>query len=127
MHDQALVIGRKFMRIDAKHGEHIGHLEATAYHEAGHAVVAFQFHLRVKSVTIIPDAERATSGSCSHAQGFGPSIEYERSDRNRLRIERAVMCSLAGLEAQRKYRSSSVRNYHAQSDYAKAADLASAL
>lgn len=33
------------------------------------------------------------------------------------------MVSLAGLEAQRKHRASSVRNYHAHSDYQQAVNL----
>lgn len=99
--------------------------EATAYHEAGHAVVAFWLGLRVHSVTIVPDAVGGTVGVCRHSAGIGRSVDYDRSDRNRLRMERAVMCSLAGIEAQRKHRASSVRNYHAHSDYEKAVDLVS--
>ena len=51
-----------------------------------------------------------------------PRLE-ELTDAKRLTAERYAIFALAGLEAQRWYRASSVRRYHASSDYRNAVDV----
>jgi ATP-dependent Zn protease len=60
---------------------------ATTYHEAGHAVAAqaLEVKLRREVVTIIPDEAAGSLGSCASQQPVNRSIEWNRSDRNRIR------------------------------------------
>jgi hypothetical protein len=51
------------------------------------------------------------------------AIEIEPTGRTRLLAEKRAVVSLAGLEAQRRYRPSSVRNYHGSDDYQNAASI----
>jgi hypothetical protein len=51
--------------------------------------------------------------------------DVDSSDRARIRAEKNIILCLAGMEAQRRHRASSVRSHHAGSDYAAAVDLAS--
>jgi ATP-dependent Zn protease len=102
-------------------------VEATAYHEAGHAVVAYLLNAPVKrkGATIIPNPEEGSTG-CVHA-GFtfrrGHRPDENKSDVVRLRCERQAMVLLAGVEAQRKFNRRSVRSYHTQSDFNGAVGL----
>jgi hypothetical protein len=52
-------------------------------------------------------------------------LDSDTSDKKRLRVERDILVALAGMEAQRRFRSRSVRRYHAQQDYQNAVDRAS--
>jgi hypothetical protein len=106
-------------------------LWATAYHEAGHVVAALAYRkgIRRQGTTIFPDAEGALGSvyMLKHIPG-DPSVGGSyRGDlltgRMRLRIEDDVIVSLAGGAAQRKFRPSSVRSYHGQSDNEAANDL----
>jgi ATP-dependent Zn protease len=45
----------------------------TAYHEAGHAVAAYELRLPFRYVTIIPDEEKMTLGHIIY-RGFGPDF-----------------------------------------------------
>ncbi len=69
----------------------------TAYHEAGHAVAAYELRLPFRYVTIIPDEEKMTLGHIIY-RGFGPDFhpEYDTSPRIRRKLDRAIICSLAG-------------------------------
>jgi hypothetical protein len=98
---------------------------ATAYHEAGHAVVTFWLGLRLRSLTIVPDLTQGSTGSCHHSSLGLRGVDYSPSDKNRLRAERGIIVALAGMEAQRRFRPRSVRHYHAWHDYRNAVDLAS--
>lgn len=70
-------------------------VEATAYHEAGHAVVTLALRRKVYSVTIIPDA--TTHGRVHHESPLrGIRLEFDGSSRARLRAEEAIMISLGG-------------------------------
>jgi len=93
-------------------------LEATAYHEAGHAVVNchLKIALRREGVTIVPDKVAGTGGTSSHRKTISSTIEYDASDRNRIRAERYVQGLIAGEMAQRRYNPRSVRNEHGSSD-----------
>jgi ATP-dependent Zn protease len=92
--------------------------KATAYHEAGHAVIAHYLHIRVMEASIEPN--EFSSGHVKHQRLLNKTIEFDRSDRNRLKMERLVIICLAGLEAQRRASPRSVRYYHAQMDYENA-------
>ncbi len=97
-------------------------LLAVAYHEAGHAVVSWQLGvpLRRTGVTIIPHG--STAGATHHWQVVGRDVEWDLSDRNRLRTEKLVQICLAGNVAQRRFDPRSVRGVHADSDHQQAVD-----
>jgi hypothetical protein len=98
----------------------------TAHHEAAHAVVAFWLRVRIapKGVTIVPDGDARGSIYISHKIGGDPTVG-EVTDKMVANAERRVMILLAGLEGQRRYRASSVRNWHAHTDYTHAVNLLS--
>jgi ATP-dependent Zn protease len=67
--------------------------EATAYHEAGHAVVALALGRPVHQVSIRPDRERL--GVCAFGKAvFRPSEDW---------LEREILISLGGLAAEARY------------------------
>jgi len=68
--------------------------EIAAYHEAGHAVVAYLLHRLVRGVTIIPD--RDMQGCCYLAKGKSIHPDYDRSHKTRLELERHAMISWGG-------------------------------
>ena len=60
-------------------------LEATAYHEAGHAVRAYRYDIKIKSVTIKPDEDslgRITSDNL--LKGLHPDIEITPHARDKM-------------------------------------------
>jgi hypothetical protein len=80
-------------------------VEATAHHEAGHAVVAWRTGLKFKHVTIVPSEEGDSLGHVLHASApgwFRPDVEL--SGRVRLRIERHIVVGFAGQLAEAKFR-----------------------
>lgn len=90
-------------------GEHDigkGHMAAlekspkpTAYHEAGHAVIGREMHLRVTSCSIIPEGD--TLGCCRFDirwKDFHP--DSDMSSKVRYRLERDIIATLAGPEAE---------------------------
>jgi hypothetical protein len=96
---------------------------ATAFHEAGHAVVAYRLRYAPRSATIIAEADYA--GQVAHPNVLrGINLEIDGSDQARLRAERLIKICLAGPAAQRHHRPTSFRRWQAQSDYDLAADLA---
>ena len=69
------------------------HLEATAYHEAGHAVVALALDRPVQRVSILPD--RDLLGWCEFGKRvFRPSQDW---------LEREILIALAGLAAEARH------------------------
>jgi hypothetical protein len=99
-------------------------LRATAYHEAGHAVAAYVQGIGIgrKGVSVVRDGD--TDGRVYAHKGFNGNPEYDRSG-TRLGAERRTVVTLAGEAAQRKFRVSSVRRYHAGSDWDNAVNLMS--
>lgn len=97
--------------------------KVTAYHEAGHAVVAYKLGIRLarKGVTIV--SEEGSRGAVWHTGALGGRPDSQITDKMICNAERLVMVSLAGIESQQRYRKSSVRHYHAHSDYQSAVDL----
>jgi hypothetical protein len=93
--------------------------EATAYHEAGHAIAAWKLESRVFRVTLEPDED--SLGKTFHSNPltrvdfddieFGPI-----APRCQRRAENVMIISLAGPAAQHKYNPRSVRLYHGGSD-----------
>jgi hypothetical protein len=66
---------------------------ATAYHEAGHAVVALVLGRPVHRVSVLPNRDRL--GQCEFGKGvFRPSEDW---------VEREAMISLAGLAAEARH------------------------
>ena len=92
--------------------------QVVAHHEAGHFVAAVFLDVPVKHVTITPDADSA--GHNWIPLRFTERQEYQMSPSTVIRLEKRVMVALAGCEAQRKFRPSSVRSCHGASDREKA-------
>lgn len=98
-------------------------LKATAFHEAGHAVIAWRFRLKVRSATIVPTI--GTSGEVASASPLrGIHLDHDGSDRAHQRAETAIIVYLAGPAAQRRHSPHSWRSYHGRIDHSAAADLA---
>src|SRR6266851_9830456 len=69
------------------------HDEATAYHEAGHAVVALALGRPVQRVSVLPDREQL--GHCEFGKGvFRPSEDW---------LEREILIALGGIAAEARY------------------------
>ena len=100
--------------------------QATAYHEAGHAVAAFFMEKPLTMVTIQPDRAQASSGHCHAEHLLAESHpDYDDSDEVRMRIEREVFYLLAGYAVQRAFNPRSCRHYHASEDHHGVVDLLS--
>lgn len=78
-------------------------LQRTAHHEAGHAVAAIHWEVRLVSATILPDAEAKTLGEVHHHGSPLKGVEYDASTMNRPRMERMVLVGLAGAAAERAF------------------------
>jgi hypothetical protein len=69
------------------------HNETTAYHEAGHAVIALALNRPVHRVSVLPNRERL--GHCEFAKGrFKPSEDW---------LEREILIGLAGFAAEARH------------------------
>jgi ATP-dependent Zn protease len=98
-------------------------VEATAYHEAGHAVVTVALRRKVHSATIIPHAD--THGRVHHETPLrGIRLDFDGSPRARLRAEDAIMISLGGGMAQRRAFPRSLRHWHTHGDDTNVTDIA---
>jgi hypothetical protein len=99
---------------------------ATAYHEAGHAFADWHFKFRVKRASIVPDAKAGSAGRVeSEFRSLARALNDCTVDRSVALISRAhthIIALLAGEAAQRRYRPSSVRRWHASGDYQQAVD-----
>ena len=97
-------------------------LEAVAYHEAGHAFMAWKEGVRIHRLSIVPD--ESTNGRVKHESPLkGVRLDIDNSGRARVRAEKHIRIYLAGPIAQRKHRPSSWRQWHGRSDHDEAADL----
>lgn len=105
-------------------------LEATAYHEAGHAVAAYLLSCPIMHVSIVPNEEEGTEGHC--ASGYGrhpPDFVPEQMDDDdvatRRVLERRIMICFAGNAAERAFRGESDAVYPGSgSDFWRASELA---
>ncbi|HZS85945.1 MAG TPA: hypothetical protein VFE42_00455 [Chloroflexota bacterium] len=78
-------------------------LVATAYHEAGHAAVAFDLGIRVRGASIIPDGDAL--GHVLHGfERWVGEIAYDVTPYREARIHRHIMVCLAGAEAEALHR-----------------------
>ena len=79
--------------------------------------------MKIQRVSIIPEGD--AHGRMDHVHPLrGIRLDYDGSDRARLRAERAVIICLAGPEAQRRFNPRSWRSWHGRSDHAEAIDIA---
>ena len=97
-------------------------LEATAFHEAGHAVRAYRYGIKIKSVTIKPD-ETSLGKMIADGllKGLRPDIEITPGARNKM--EKHIRVSMAGIIAQKLYDRRSVRSHHDDGDRQSALSL----
>ena len=96
-------------------------LRSTAYHEAGHAVMAWHEGLSINEISIVPDHK--SSGRIIHANPLrGIHLDMDNSNRARIRAESAIRVALAGPIAQRHYNPRGFQHRHAESDYELAKD-----
>jgi hypothetical protein len=94
-----------------------------AFHEAGHAVVAWSRGIKVTSATIVP--ARDFLGQVTQSNPLrGVRLDYDGSNRARLRAEAVIVVLLAGPVAERRHDSRLRRSRYGAHDHERAADLA---
>ena len=99
-------------------------LEATTYHEAGHAVAAWRVGVRCKLLSTV--ADETSAGRHVHTPYFsGMNPEYDDSPRVQRRLENMALVCLAGPAAQRRFNPKGFRRAYARDDYHQAVDLLS--
>jgi len=96
--------------------------ELTAYHEAGHAVVAFALGLPYRTISIKRDTD--TLGRVHFFKMPSARAEYDTSYRQRGRLEPRIMSTLAGAIAEEIVKGTAGK-LGAQKDREDAAELAS--
>lgn len=91
-------------------------LSFVAYHEAGHVIATLRLGNRItkKGVSIMPDD--SSNGRAHTKDTFRGRPDMERTPRIVRDLENSIICSMAGLEAQRKHNPRSIRSYHDESD-----------
>ncbi|MFB3901922.1 MAG: hypothetical protein ACE15E_00575 [Acidobacteriota bacterium] len=77
-------------------------LQSIAYHEAGHAVMAWWHGLAIRKATIVPHKDYL--GSVTHFKKLLPTDETDLRPSQRDLLERRIMVLLSGPEAERKFR-----------------------
>lgn len=102
--------------------------EATAYHEAGHAVIAHVLGYKPELVTIVPEPGRHGAVRLpSLWHGIPIRIGMDCSPHARERIERVIQVFLAGPIAQRSHCSHSFRWSYRSSDIDLVGNLAASV
>jgi len=98
----------------------------TAYHEAGHATVAWRYGCRIEAVSIVPgdDGSLGRCISSSLRQRDREQLEIGMTDSLATKIDYEIMVCLAGAIAQRIHNPRSFRRYQNDSDNQSAVDLA---
>lgn len=98
-------------------------LEATAYHEAGHAFADSVFGFRIKRASIVPNEKDGSAGHVKTKSGLHfRSLEYTTPSGARIgRLHERIVSMMAGIAAQRRFSPRSVRSFHARGDYENAA------
>lgn len=98
-------------------------LYASAYYEAGHAVIAMHLGLGLPEtgLSVVPsdDVSEVVSIERDHSDSPGTSLNHNK----RQRIESRVMETLAGTAAQRYFRYLPTNPVHGEQDQGKALDL----
>jgi len=90
--------------------------EVTAYHEAGHAVIAYMLRYKPISATIVP-AHDANGAVKYQSPLRGLRLDVDVTDRTRWKLEHAIIISFAGPLAQRKFKEHAWRDYHGTFDF----------
>ncbi len=98
-------------------------IEATAYHEAGHAVIAYLLGYKPQSATIVPTVDTAGHVIIHANPLHGFQLDIDGSDEARLRVESAITICFAGPIAQKRHNPRSRRKAHGQWDYDTIAEL----
>ena len=102
--------------------------EATACHEAGHAVIAHAFGYKLELASITPEPDRHGAVRLpSLWYGIPIHIDMDCSSHARKRIERVIQIFLAGPIAQRSHCSYAFRRSHRSSDIELVRDLAASV
>ena len=70
-------------------------LKLTAYHEAGHTVMAYCLHCNIQHVSIIPEGDTLGHLQRGNVQNL-ESAEFDNSPGNRARLEKKAMVSWGG-------------------------------
>jgi hypothetical protein len=97
-------------------------MRSTAYHEAGHAVVNFHFGSKIREISII--AEDDSLGYCRARHPLqGRHPDFDKSDANRLRMEKSVISDLAGFFAEQRFNPKGTRTAGARGDFQRAVDV----
>jgi ATP-dependent Zn protease len=99
-------------------------LEATAYHEAGHAVASFLLHRGFRRVTIIP-GEGFLGQLVMTQKPRTIHPDYETDARTELWLRREIIIDLAGPVAEKLHTSRGNWKIGGSKDLHKAVDLAS--
>ena len=103
-----------------------GKLERTAYHEAGHTVMAYWLRKRIRYITIVPNTDCQGHLRRGKNQDLHDA-EYDRSPRTRSGIEKEVMVAFGGPVAEQILTGSRYYSKGSQGDAYKAADFISYL
>jgi hypothetical protein len=96
----------------------------TAYHEAGHAVMAFELGLSIREVTIVPDDAGNFLGRVTGTP-LGPDVmaRFAEYDPDRHLVEQLIMFPLAGGIAEQEL-TGQVENLGDEDDLTNSFDLA---
>ena len=108
--------------------KHTKRLQATAYHEAGHAMMAYIKNMAIRRVSIIPNEEEGSLGHCLH--GSWPKLlgseegcfDFIDDQKHRDKRETLAMMMYGGLVAEKHF----TGRYNwigAGADRSRAADL----
>ena len=101
-----------------RHSPRFDPLVATAYHEAGHAVASNRLGFEFRLVTIVPTQEARGSLARNRLKAkLRKLAEGDVTANDMARWHDYILTVLAGGEAQRKFRPSSLRRYMLSGDY----------
>ena len=98
-------------------------LQSTAFHEAGHAVISWALEYEVYELTIVPSEDKA--GLVKYQNPLlGVPLDRDNSPNAVAQAKKAMMISLAGPIAQRKFDPESWEDHHGAVDFEKVVDFA---
>jgi hypothetical protein len=100
---------------------------STAYHEAGHAIIAWRFGMHLRRVTIEPSEDSHGLVSGNFLARVAKLDLGDIPPRVQRRIENYAVSMLAGTASQRRYRPRSLRSHHGHSDRHNVIELLSYL